>query len=363
MKLTDRQRASGASLTDLIHVVLTGDTSQNSAGSSYKIEMGAYKSLFTQGQGSYWISGSTGISSIKTINNSGLDALGNYSVAIGSGTTAYGEASFASGSFTIAGGSSSHAEGSYTQANNYFSHAEGYFTQANGEASHAEGVNTYANGVHSHAEGNNTQTYGQASHAEGASTSAIGNFSHSQNTLTQANGVSSHAGGSATTANGLVTFIHGANSQVNGNYSIVLGRNITGNTADTTYVDNLNIKNTAGTAVKMIGIDTNGKIVSVENLQKTISASTVLTSADNNYTILVDNGSNPINITIPTGLTANINVGFIQEGTGDVTFITSGTVIRTPLVGAFKIKGENYNAYLEQIGLTNQYHLLGNIKV
>lgn len=44
--LTSRETASGASLTDLIHIVITGDTSQNPAGSSYKIEMGAYKELF-----------------------------------------------------------------------------------------------------------------------------------------------------------------------------------------------------------------------------------------------------------------------------------------------------------------------------
>lgn len=44
--LTSRESASGASLTDLIHIVKTGDTSQNSAGSSYKIEMGEYKALF-----------------------------------------------------------------------------------------------------------------------------------------------------------------------------------------------------------------------------------------------------------------------------------------------------------------------------
>lgn len=34
--LTDRTFATGVTLTDLIHVVITGDTSQNPAGSSYK---------------------------------------------------------------------------------------------------------------------------------------------------------------------------------------------------------------------------------------------------------------------------------------------------------------------------------------
>ena len=35
-KLTDRQLASGVTLTDLVHIVITGDTSQSSSGSSYK---------------------------------------------------------------------------------------------------------------------------------------------------------------------------------------------------------------------------------------------------------------------------------------------------------------------------------------
>lgn len=47
MKLTDRKKSlSGAEASDLIHIVKTGDTSQNSAGSSYKIEMSEYNDLF-----------------------------------------------------------------------------------------------------------------------------------------------------------------------------------------------------------------------------------------------------------------------------------------------------------------------------
>ena len=37
--LTDQTQVSGVSLTDFIHVVVTGDTSQNPAGSSYKAEI------------------------------------------------------------------------------------------------------------------------------------------------------------------------------------------------------------------------------------------------------------------------------------------------------------------------------------
>jgi len=54
-------------------------------------------------------------------------------------------------------------------------------------------------------------------------------------------GLLSHVEGSGSTANGDYSLIHGNDSVANGNHTIVLGRNITGNTDDTTYVDNLNI--------------------------------------------------------------------------------------------------------------------------
>jgi hypothetical protein len=38
--LTDRTLATGVTITDLIHIVVTGDTSQNPAGSSFKATMG-----------------------------------------------------------------------------------------------------------------------------------------------------------------------------------------------------------------------------------------------------------------------------------------------------------------------------------
>lgn len=47
MRLTDITNAPSVSETDLIHVVLTGDTSQDQAGSSYKVEIGQYKSIFS----------------------------------------------------------------------------------------------------------------------------------------------------------------------------------------------------------------------------------------------------------------------------------------------------------------------------
>jgi hypothetical protein len=96
--------------------------------------------------------------------------------------------------------------------------------------------------------------------------------------------------------------------------------------------------------------------------QKFISTNYLLTSADDGYTIIITNGATPISITVPTGLSAKLQVGFIQDGTGDVTFTPSGTTLNNAISG-YKIKGQYDQAYLEQ-GLTSSiYYLLGNTKV
>lgn len=46
--LTSRTLASGVTSDDLIHIVITGDTSQNSAGSSYKAKIGQVLSLISE---------------------------------------------------------------------------------------------------------------------------------------------------------------------------------------------------------------------------------------------------------------------------------------------------------------------------
>jgi len=100
--------------------------------------------------------------------------------------------------------------------------------------------------------------------------------------------------------------------------------------------------------------------VDTNNLQKTITASYTLTQADNNYVIVINNNSTAINITVPSGLSNNFFVGFIQNGTADVSFLSSGTTFRNSI--GFKIKGQWYQAALEQEGTSNVYYLLGNTK-
>ncbi len=203
-------------------------------------------------------------------------------------TLASAQYSHAQGGRTIASNYASHAEGYQSEATGYISHAEGYNTRATGQNSHAEGSNTQATGDYTHAEGNYSQalgTYshaeggnsiasGHASHAEGLYTSAFGYASHTQGNYTQTTGNYSHAGGSYTIANGEASFVHGSGSTANGNYSVVLGRGITGTTADTTYVDGLNIKNVpVGTPINNLGVDTNGRVIIGSKIGTTAPAS------------------------------------------------------------------------------------------
>lgn len=253
MKLTDRIKSpSGAELSDLVHIVKTGDTSQNSAGSSYKAEMKDYDSLFL---GTFVTGGThnlvTGISVFT--NNKGA-------------------------TFSVP---------------DYFKSVDNLFITGT----------TF-----------NTVSYDLTLHRNDGT-----NFTESLAILASDMTIT---GGTYNPLTGIATF---------------------GNNSGGTF-------------------EVTGFLIQ-DNFQKTITGNYTITDADNNYTILINNGANPVSITVPAGLLAKIQVGFIQQGTGDVTFVASGTTILTPIVGGFKIKGVNYNAYIEQVGATNVVHLLGNLKV
>ncbi|MDB0059552.1 hypothetical protein N9F18_00185 [bacterium] len=69
-KLTDRQLASGVTLTDLVHIVITGDTSQSSVGSSYKATIQQISDVIGGGGGTFTGGTVTG----PTIFTNGLSA-------------------------------------------------------------------------------------------------------------------------------------------------------------------------------------------------------------------------------------------------------------------------------------------------
>ena len=139
------------------------------------------------------------------------------------------------------------------------------------------------------------------------------------------------------------------------------------------FNDGSNFNNSRGTLDTSLSITTprnwilpdKDGTIALSNLQKTITGSTyTLTDSDDEYTIIINNASTAITITVPTGLKNAFNVGFIQRGTADVTFVGSGgMVINTPVAGAYKIKGQNYNAHIEQYGVLSECFLLGNLKI
>ena len=150
----------------------------------------------------------------------------------------------------------------------------------------------------------------------------------------------------------VVTLTQGGATTITGTYP---NFTITSTDSNTTY--------SAGTGLALIGT-----VFSVDNLQKVITYPTdftgtnyTLTNADNNYEIIINNGATAVSITVPSGLTSKIGVGFTQKGIGDVTYVASGTTINNPT--GLKIKGQYYQTFLSQELATNNYFLGGNTKI
>lgn len=82
-KLTDRTLATGVTLNDLFHIVITGDTTQSSDGSSYKDTIQQVLNLFTG------TTGTTGYYGSFTSNVTQLNPVANVARAMSADTTEY----------------------------------------------------------------------------------------------------------------------------------------------------------------------------------------------------------------------------------------------------------------------------------
>lgn len=189
--LTSRTLATGATLNDLIHIVITGDTSQSPSGSSYKATLSQLVPLFG-GSPDVYLTGGTAVSSGGTITFTNTTG-GTFTVS-GLTTPFTGGSGNCITSFYT---NNIHActneitvhnrvQSTGSDAQGTLSFAFGNNVKALSDYSHAEGVNTIASGTTSHAEGNNTLTVGNASHAEGLDTLAIGDYSHAEGRRTLA---------------------------------------------------------------------------------------------------------------------------------------------------------------------------------
>ncbi len=172
------------------------------------------------------------------------------------------------------------------------------------------------------------------------------------------------------TGNGTVATPYVVNSTyVNTTYSAGTSMSLVGTTFNNTAPDQV-VSLTEGSGIDITGTYPNFTIAvaSTDNLQKVITYPTnftgnnyTLTNADNNYEIIINNGANAVTITVPSGLSSKIGVGFTQKGTGEVSYIASGTTINNPI--GLKIKGQYYQTYISQEASTNIFYLGGNTKV
>lgn len=159
--------------------------------------------------------------------------------------------------------------------------------------------------------------------------------------------------------------ISGTNTTVSGNGTTLSPYQISVPTPPTPIIpDGSETKLNVLTGLSITGTGTTATPYSIgtDNLQKVITSSTyTIVNEDNNYTIFIDNGVTPVIITVPLNLNAKIGVGFIQKGTADVSFITTGGAILNNPKG-FKIKGKDYCVFIEKELNTANYYLLGNTK-
>jgi hypothetical protein len=271
--LTDRTLATGVSTTDLIHIVITGDTSQNPAGSSYKATMGQVLDLinpttitggtydpvtgtltfYDDTGGDFSVSGFitgytntavTGLTynnsnTFTVLENDGTSHSASINVVTGmtfngflktSGSTTSGTYAFAFGDNNTSSGNYSFSQGNSTSATTNYAHSEGRGSLASGTGSHSEGKNTIASGSDSHSEGEFTMSLGDSSHAEGGFTNSIGQASHTEGLSATTYGSYSHAEGLGTITNGDYQHVQGQyNSTASTQSAFIIG-NGTSNT-------------------------------------------------------------------------------------------------------------------------------------
>lgn len=139
---------------------------------------------------------------------------------------------------------------------------------------------------------------------------------------------------------------------------------------NTLTVDGSETKLNGGTTTTVAG---NGTIatpytVEVKNNQKVLTypgdftgTNYTLTNSDFDTLIFVNNGATNVTITVPTGLVDKFYSVFIRQGSGEVSFVASGTTINTAV--GLKISLQNDHACLDKVGATTVFHLTGNTKV
>jgi hypothetical protein len=158
------------------------------------------------------------------------------------------------------------------------------------------------------------------------------------------------------TANG---FLFSGNASTLGSVAALDGQLLIGRTNNTPIAASL----TPGFGIAITS--TTGNVTVASNgatPQRIITGSYTLVDSDNGATVIINNETAAVIITLPTGRAAGIKTTFIQQGTGDVTFApAAGVTINSPYAMR-RVRAQNYAAYVEQIGTSNVYQLLGKIR-
>ena len=104
-RLTDKTLASSVSVNDIVHIVKTGDTSQNPAGSSYKATISQVVSTFT----------ATSVTAL-TFNNISYDL----TLGLDDGSSFSGDLGILASDIKVTGGTYNSSTGEITFVNNKY---------------------------------------------------------------------------------------------------------------------------------------------------------------------------------------------------------------------------------------------------
>jgi hypothetical protein len=258
-----------------------------------------------------WASGTTGTGSIKAINTTGLDANGNYAVAINNATMADGENSFAAGFSTWARGTSSMSVGQNTES---------------------FGDYTFAGGDNTIATGNNSFIWSTESTVTGLRSAVIGG--------SYINGLSADTVyvpflniQSATTNNTLTTFL------VRNSDGTIRVRDLSSITATT--VNTTNITTTNLTATTITSTTVNSTNVNTTNLTATTVSSTTVNTTNVNTTNINTSNLTATTVSSTTVNTTNVNTTNINASSLTSTTISATTYLNLPI--DIRVTGATYS--------------------
>ena len=188
-KLTSRTLATGASLNDLIHIVITGDTSQSAQGSSYKAKLSQLVPLFGGSPDVFLTGGtsnSTGGTMTFTNTTGGTFTVTGTTTPFSGGSGNCINALYVTNVHACADEITVHnrVQSTGSDSQNTLSFAFGNNVKALNNYTHAEGGGTIASGTTSHSEGSGTTSFGSFSHSEGISTKTGTNLAYLATGLT-----------------------------------------------------------------------------------------------------------------------------------------------------------------------------------